>query len=111
MDPRPRRAGWKFGEPITIADNVWLGGGVIVCPGVSIGQNTVVGAGAVVTRGLPAGVVAAGVPARILREIDDRDRVEVPTSESDSEPDRRPGRRDRFGPPRPSEVDQRDSRW
>jgi maltose O-acetyltransferase len=49
-----------------------------VCPGVTIGQDTVVGAGAVVTRDLPPGVVAAGVPARVLREIDERDRVEVP---------------------------------
>lgn len=78
VDPEPRRAGWEYGAPITIADNVWLGGGAIVCPGVSIGQDTVVGAGAVVTRDLPAGVVAAGVPARVLREIGDADRVEVP---------------------------------
>ena len=76
--PEPRRAGWEYGEPITLADNVWLGGGVIVCPGVSIGPDTVVGAGAVVTHDLPAGVVAAGVPARVLREIGDGDRVEVP---------------------------------
>jgi maltose O-acetyltransferase len=60
-------------------DNVWLGGGAIVCPGVTVGENTVVGAGAVVTRDLPAGVVAAGVPARVLREIGEADRVEVPT--------------------------------
>jgi len=78
VDPEPRRLGWEYGQPITLADNVWLGGGVVVCPGVSIGQDTVVGAGAVVTRDLPAGVVAAGVPARVLREIDDGDRVEVP---------------------------------
>jgi maltose O-acetyltransferase len=76
--PEPRRLGWEYGRPITLADNVWLGGGVIVCPGVSIGQDTVVGAGAVVTRDLPAGVVAAGVPARVLREIGDGDRVEIP---------------------------------
>ena len=78
VDPEPRRIGWEYAEPITLADNVWLGGGVIVCPGVTIGEDTVVGAGAVVTQGLPAGVVAAGVPARILREIGDSDRVEVP---------------------------------
>ena len=78
IDPEPRRVGWEYGEPITIADNVWLGGGVIVCPGVTIGQDTVVGAGAVVTKDLPAGVVAAGVPARVLREIGEQDRVEVP---------------------------------
>ena len=78
IDPEPRRVGWEYGEPITIADNVWLGGGVIVCPGVTIGQDTVVGAGAVVTKDLSAGVVAAGVPARVLREIGEQDRVEVP---------------------------------
>src|SRR4051794_2296939 len=78
IDPRPRRAGWESARPITIADNVWLGGGVVVCPGVTIGEDTVVGAGAVVTRDLPAGVVAAGVPARVLRAIGDDDRVEVP---------------------------------
>jgi maltose O-acetyltransferase len=79
IDPEPRRLGWEYAEPITIADNVWLGGGVIVCPGVTIGQDTVVGAGAVVAKDLPAGVVAAGVPARVLREIGDQDRVEVPS--------------------------------
>ncbi|HEX5620005.1 MAG TPA: sugar O-acetyltransferase [Solirubrobacteraceae bacterium] len=78
IDPEPRRIGWEYAKPITLADNVWLGGGVIVCPGVTIGQDTVVGAGAVVTKNLPAGVVAAGVPARVLREIGDQDRVEVP---------------------------------
>jgi maltose O-acetyltransferase len=78
IDPEPRRVGWEYGEPITIADNVWLAGGVIVCPGVTIGQDTVVGAGAVVTQDLPAGVVAAGVPARVRRQIGEEDRVEVP---------------------------------
>ncbi len=78
LDPEPRRMGWEYGESITIADNVWLGGGAIVCPGVSIGEDTVVGAGAVVSRNLPAGVVAAGVPARVLREIGEGDRIEVP---------------------------------
>jgi maltose O-acetyltransferase len=57
---------------------ITIGRGVIVCPGVSIGQDTVVGAGAVVTKDLPAGVVAVGVPARILREIGEADRIEVP---------------------------------
>jgi maltose O-acetyltransferase len=78
VDPEPRRVGWEYAEPITLADNVWLAAGVIVCPGVSIGQDTVVGAGAVVTRELPAGVVAAGVPARVLREIGEGDHIEVP---------------------------------
>jgi maltose O-acetyltransferase len=69
IEPGPRREGWESGEPIAIGDNVWLGGGSIVLPGVTIGEDTVVGAGAVVTSDLPAGVVAFGVPARVHREI------------------------------------------
>ena len=69
IDPELRRAKWEAGRPITIGDNVWLGGGVIVCPGVTIGENTVVGAGAVVPKDLPGNVVAVGNPARIVREI------------------------------------------
>ena len=80
IDPEPRRRGWESAEPITLGDNVWLGGGVIVCPGVSIGDDTVVGAGSVVTRDLPAGVVAFGVPAAVHRAISERDRVDVPAS-------------------------------
>ena len=78
IDPEPRRLGWESGEPIVVGDNVWLGGGAILCPGVTIGDDTVVGAGAVVTRDLPAGVIAVGTPARILREIGERDRVRIP---------------------------------
>lgn len=69
IDPVPRREGWESAEPIVIGDNVWLGGGVIVCPGVTIGENTVVGAGSVVTRDLPANVLAMGNPARVRRTI------------------------------------------
>jgi maltose O-acetyltransferase len=69
LDPELRRAKWEGSEPISIGDNVWLGGGVIVCPGVSIGDNSVVGAGAVVVRDLPAGVLAVGNPARIIRHL------------------------------------------
>jgi maltose O-acetyltransferase len=78
VDPVARGSGWESGEPIVVADNVWLGGGVIVCPGVTIGADTVVGAGAVVARDLPAGVVAAGVPARVVREIGEADRIVAP---------------------------------
>ncbi len=67
IDPEPRRLGWEYAEPVAIGDNVWLGAGVIVCPGVTIGDDTVVGAGAVVTRDLPSGVVAVGHAARALR--------------------------------------------
>lgn len=69
VDPTLRKAKWEAAQPITIGDNVWLGGGVTVLPGVTIGENTVVGAGAVVTRDLPANVVAVGNPARIVREL------------------------------------------
>jgi maltose O-acetyltransferase len=69
VEPGSRLDKWEAAEPITIGDNVWLGGGVIVCPGVSIGENTVVGAGAVVTRDLPANVVAVGNPARVIRRL------------------------------------------
>lgn len=69
VDPEPRRDKLEAALPITIGDNVWLGGGVIVCPGVTIGDNTVVGAGSVVTKDLPANVVAVGNPARVIREI------------------------------------------
>ncbi|SDL66688.1 maltose O-acetyltransferase [Glycomyces sambucus] len=69
LEPGPRRDKLEAAKPITLGDNVWLGGGVIVCPGVHIGDNTVVGAGAVVTRDLPANVVAVGNPARVIREL------------------------------------------
>lgn len=68
---QPRRDRLEAAKPITIGDNVWLGGGVIVCPGVSIGDDSVIGAGAVVTRDIPAGVVAVGNPARVIRPIDE----------------------------------------
>ena len=69
LEAAPRRAGWEGQEPIAIGDGVWLGGGVIVCPGVTIGENAVVGAGAVVTRDIPPGVLAVGTPARVVREL------------------------------------------
>lgn len=64
-----RRDGWESAAPITIGDNVWLAAGVIVCPGVSIGADTVIGAGSVVTRDIRAGVVAVGNPCRVIRPI------------------------------------------
>ena len=70
LEPALRRAKWEAAEPIAIGDNVWLGGGVVVCPGVTIGADTVVGAGAVVTRDLPPRVLAVGSPARVVRTLD-----------------------------------------
>jgi maltose O-acetyltransferase len=69
LEPDARRDKREAAEPIVISANVWLGGGVIVCPGVTIGSDTVVGAGSVVMRDLPAGVVAVGSPARVLRRL------------------------------------------
>ncbi|EGU46310.1 acetyltransferase [Vibrio ichthyoenteri ATCC 700023] len=65
--------GIEFGLPITIGDNVWLGGSVVVCPGITIGENSVVGAGSVVTKDIPANVVAAGNPCRVIRPLDASD--------------------------------------
>ncbi|MCO7221391.1 sugar O-acetyltransferase [Klenkia sp. PcliD-1-E] len=70
IDPVRRRERWEGSAPITIGDGVWLGGGVVVLPGVTIGRDTVVGAGSVVTRDLPPRVVAVGNPARVVRELD-----------------------------------------
>jgi maltose O-acetyltransferase len=70
VEPEPRRQKWEAAQPIVIGDNVWLGGGAVVLPGVSIGENTVVGAGSVVTRDLPADAVAVGNPARVVRTLD-----------------------------------------
>ena len=74
IDADLRRAKWEAAKPITIEDNVWLGGGVIVLPGVTVGENTVVGAGAVIVRDLPPNVVAVGNPARVIRSIGDPSR-------------------------------------
>lgn len=68
-DHARRREGWERPLPISIGDNTWLGAGVIVCPGVTIGENTVIGAGGVVTRDVPERVLAAGNPARVIREL------------------------------------------
>ena len=67
-----RAAGPELARPITIGARAWLGGGVVVCPGVAIGEETVVGAGSVVVRDLPPGVVAAGNPCRVVRRIESR---------------------------------------
>ncbi len=71
VDPVLRRARLEAAEPIVIEDNVWLGGGVIVCPGVRIGANSVIGAGSVVVKDIPADVVAVGNPAKPIRSVYD----------------------------------------
>lgn len=64
----------EFACPITIEDNVWIGGNVVLNPGVTVGRNSVVGSGSVVTKDIPANVVAAGNPCRVIREITDADK-------------------------------------
>ncbi|MBK9180125.1 MAG: sugar O-acetyltransferase [Acidimicrobiales bacterium] len=68
-DPAARRSGVEMAAPVVIGRNVWIGAGVIVCPGVTVGDDSVIGAGSIVTRDLPAGVVAAGNPCRVLRTL------------------------------------------
>lgn len=69
IDVATRRSGLEYALPVSIGDGAWLGGGTIVCPGVTIGENTVIGAGSVVMRDVPANVVAVGNPCRILRQV------------------------------------------
>ena len=71
LEPTPRKVGLESADPIVIGNNVWLGGGVIVCPGVTIGDDCVIGAGSVVTRDIPPASLAVGSPARVIRTLDD----------------------------------------
>ena len=70
LDAESRDQGWEVTKPVTIGKSVWIGGSAILLPGVTIGEKSVVGAGAVVTRDVPSSVVVAGNPARIIREIE-----------------------------------------
>ena len=69
VDPVRRRAGYQQFKPISVGSNVWFGAGVLVCPGVAIGDNAVIGAGSVVVRDIPANCLAAGNPCRVIRKI------------------------------------------
>ncbi|MDQ8185721.1 sugar O-acetyltransferase [Pelagicoccus sp. SDUM812002] len=69
IDPEERATFKEFGRPITIENKVWIGGGSIVVPGVTIGEGTTIGAGSVVTKSIPPRVVAAGNPCRVIREL------------------------------------------
>lgn len=68
LEPELRKAGWEFGKPIQVGNNVWFGGNVTVLPGVTIGENAVIGAGSVVTKDIPANCVAVGNPCRVMRK-------------------------------------------
>ena len=74
LHPVSRNSAYEYGISITIGDNVWLGGNVVVTPGVHIGNNVVIGAGSVVTKDIPDNMVAAGNPCRIIREITEEDK-------------------------------------
>ncbi len=73
--PSLRQEGYQYNAPVHIGKNCWLGAGVIVVPGVTIGDNTVIGAGSVVTKDLPGNVVAVGNPCRVLRPINEHDEI------------------------------------
>ncbi len=72
--PSLREKAYQFNMPVHIGKNCWIGSGALIMPGVSIGDNTVIGAGSVVTKDIPANVVAVGNPCRVLREINEHDR-------------------------------------
>lgn len=74
IDPELRSRGLQYNMPVRIGRNCWLGAGVIVMPGVTIGDDTVIGAGSVVTKDIPSGVVAVGNPCRVLRKVGEKDR-------------------------------------
>ena len=72
--PTTRNSSYEFGKPVTIGDNVWIGGSVVICPGVNIGSNVVIGAGSVVTKDVPSWTIAAGNPCKVLRAITENDK-------------------------------------
>ena len=74
VDPELRRQAYQYDLPVVLEENVWVGAGATILPGVTIGKNSFIGAGSVVDRDIPPDVVAAGVPCRVLREIGPRDR-------------------------------------
>lgn len=74
IDAEVRNSGLEFGQRIVVGDNVWIGGNTVINPGVTIGDNVVIGSGSVVTRDIPANVVAVGSPCKVLREITDKDK-------------------------------------
>ncbi len=72
--PELRQKGYQYNMPVRIGKNCWLGAGVVIVPGITIGDHVVIGAGSIVTKDIPSNVVAAGNPCRVLREVNDRDK-------------------------------------
>lgn len=75
IDAKERQMGGCYAKPIKIGNNVWIGAGVNITPGVTIGDNTIIGTGSVVTKDIPANVIAAGVPCKVIREITEADQT------------------------------------
>ena len=75
IDKDIRITGLEYGLPITIGNNVWIGGNVVVMPGVHIGDNTIIGSGSVVTKDIPSDVIAAGNPCKVIRKITTEDKI------------------------------------
>lgn len=74
VHPDVRNTGYEYGIPVTIGENVWIGGNAVILPGVNIGDNVVIGAGSVVTKDIPSNMIAAGNPCRVIREITEEDK-------------------------------------
>lgn len=75
IEPNLRSQAMQYNIPVHIGDNVWIGANAVILPGITIGENSVIGAGSVVTKDIPANVVAVGNPCRVLREISEHDRI------------------------------------
>ncbi len=69
IDYQERASGVEFAKPIAIGEDVWVGGSVVICPGVTIGDRTIIGAGSVVTKDIPSDVFAAGNPCKVIRQL------------------------------------------
>lgn len=73
--PELREQGYQYNAPVTIGRNCWIGAGVVILPGITVGDNVVIGAGSIVTRDLPSDVVAVGNPCRVLRPVNEHDKI------------------------------------
>lgn len=80
IDADERKVGYERSLPINIGDNVWISGSVTIVPGVTIGDNTIIGAGSVVTKDVPSNVIAAGVPCKVIRSITEKDKIGLKTT-------------------------------